>query len=124
MPFILSQEDNKRIQRFYCHFKKYKFSINFQLRLVVIYIGDVKSAEPDFETNCITIHTEQAFISHIDGEAAFNTIRQKIHSGRQLDDDLMKPVILPLTVSGSEGKQKISGTDKEANQYDTVRTAL
>lgn len=88
--------------------KYYRESENFQLRLVVIYTGDVKSAESDFETNCITIHTEQAFLSHIDGDAAFDTIRQKIHSGSQLDDDdLMKLVILPLTVSGSEGKQKM-----------------
>lgn len=88
--------------------KYYKEDENFDLRLIVIYTGDVKSAEPTFETKCLTLRTEQAFLSHIDGEAAYNTIRQKIHSGEVLeDDDLMKLVILPLTVPGPEGKQKM-----------------
>lgn len=86
--------------------KYYREDENFNLRLVVIYTGDVKSAEPVFETNCITLRMEQAFLSHIDGEAAFDMIRQKINSGTPLeDDDLMKLVILPLTVPGTEGKQ-------------------
>lgn len=86
--------------------KYYREDENFNLRLVVIYTGDVKNAEPVFETNCITLRTEQAFLSHIDGEATFDTIRQKISSGTPLeDDDLMKLVILPLTVPSTEGKQ-------------------
>ena len=88
--------------------KYYKENENFDLRLIVIYTGDVKSAEPNFETKCLTLRTEQAFLSHIDGEAAFNMIRQKIHSGTLLeDDDLMKLVILPLTVPSSKGKQEM-----------------
>ena len=86
--------------------KYYKEDENFNLRMVVIYTGDVKSAEPVFETNCITLRMEQAFLSHIDGEAAFDTIRQNVGSGTPLeDDDLMKLVILPLTIPGTEGKQ-------------------
>ena len=86
--------------------KYYKEDENFNLRMVVIYTGDVKSAEPVFETNCITLRMEQAFLSHIDGEAAFDTIRQEVGSGTPLeDDDLMKLVILPLTIPGTEGKQ-------------------
>ena len=86
--------------------KYYKEDENFNLRMVVIYTGDVKSAEPVFETNCITLRMEQAFLSHRDGEAAFDTIRQKVGSGTPLeDDDLMKLVILPLTIPGTEGKQ-------------------
>lgn len=88
--------------------KYYPEDDNFPLRLIVIYTGDVKSAEPTFETNCITLRMEQAFLSHIDGEAAFLAIRQKIHSGKPLeDDDLMKLVILPLTIPGSKGKQEM-----------------
>ena len=86
--------------------KYYKENSNFNLRLIVIYTGDVQSAEPDFETGCLFLYTEQAFLSHIDGEGAFQTIREKIRSGTALDDDdLMKLVILPLTVSGPTGKQ-------------------
>ena len=88
--------------------KYYKENENFDLRLIVIYTGDVKSAEPNFETKCLTLRTEQAFLSHIDGETAFNMIQQKILSGTVLeDDDLMKLVILPLTVPGSKGKQEM-----------------
>lgn len=84
----------------------YKEDENFNLRLVVIYTGDVKSAEPVFETNCITLRMEQAFLSHIDSKATFGIIQQKISSGASLeDDDLMKLIILPLTVPGTEGKQ-------------------
>lgn len=64
--------------------KYYRENKNFRLRLVVIYTGDVRSAEPDFETDCITIRTEQAFLTHIDGEAAYSSISQKIHSVNNL----------------------------------------
>lgn len=88
--------------------KYYKEEEDFNLRLIVIYTGDVKSAEANFETECFTLRTEQAFLSHIDGEAVFETIRQKIYSGIALeDDDLMKLVILPLTVPSPVGKQEM-----------------
>ena len=88
--------------------KYYKEDGNINLRLVVIYTGDVQNAESDFETGCLSLRTEQAFLSHIDGEGAFQAIREKLKSGITLDDDdLMKLVILPLTVSGPTGKQKM-----------------
>lgn len=88
--------------------KYYKEDENFNLRLIVIYTGDVDYAEPDLETACCTLHTEQAFLVHIDGRAALHEIQEKLHSGISLDnDDLMKLVILPLTVPGTEGKQEM-----------------
>ena len=88
--------------------KYYKEDETFNLRLIVIYTGDVKSAEPIYETNCFTLRMEQAFLSHIDGETAFESISQKLRSNTPLeDDDLMKLVILPLTMPGIEGKQKM-----------------
>ena len=88
--------------------KYYKEDETFNLRLIVIYTGDVKSAEPIYETNCFTLRMEQAFLSHIDGETAFESISQKLLSGIPLeDDDMMKLVILPLTMPGIEGKQKM-----------------
>lgn len=81
---------------------------NFNLRLIVIYTGDVDQAEPDLKTACFTLHAEQAFLAHIDGKAAFQEIQEKLQAGRSLDnDDLMKLVILPLTVPGTEGKQEM-----------------
>ncbi len=91
--------------------KYYKEDENFNLRLIVIYTGDVDYAEPDFETACFTLHTEQAFLVHINGRAALHEIQEKLHSGISLDnDDLMKLVILPLTVPGTEGKQEMLET--------------
>ena len=88
--------------------KYFKEDETFNLRLIVIYTSDVQSAEPTLETNCFTLRTEQAFLSHIDGEAVFNEIQGKLQSGIPLaDDDLMRLVILPLTVPGSEGKQEM-----------------
>lgn len=88
--------------------KYFKEDNSFNLRLIVIYTGDVENAESSFETDCFTMRTEQAFLSHIDGEAAFQSIQEKLHSNTPLsDDDLMKLIILPLTVPGSGGKQKM-----------------
>ena len=88
--------------------KYFKEDETFNLRLIVIYTSDVQSAESTLETDCFTLRTEQAFLSHIDGEAAFNEIQGKLRSGIPLaDDDLMRLVILPLTVPGTEGKQSM-----------------
>jgi len=88
--------------------KYFKEDETFDLRLIVIYTSDVQSVEPTLETDCFTLRTEQAFLSHIDGEAAFDEIQGKLQSGIPLaDDDLMRLVILPLTVPGSEGKQEM-----------------
>ena len=88
--------------------KYFKEDETFNLRLIVIYTSDVQSAESTLETDCFTLRTEQAFLSHIDGEAAFNEIQGKLRYGIPLaDDDLMRLVILPLTVPGSEGKQEM-----------------
>ena len=88
--------------------KYYQEDENFNLRLIVIYTGDVQSAEPVYETSYFTLRMEQAFLSHIDGETAFQNISQKLQSGVPLeDDDLMKPIILPLTMPGVEEKQKM-----------------
>lgn len=91
--------------------KYYKEDENFNLRLIVIYTGDVDQAEPDLKTACFTLHAEQAFLAHIDGRAAFQEIQEKLQAGKPLDnDDLMRLVILPLTVPGTEGKQKMLET--------------
>ena len=77
----------------------------FNLHLIIIYTGDVEKAEPVFDFGCLTLHPEQVFLSRMDGNTELESVRQKIHSGFLLtDDDLMKLVVLPLSVPGSEGK--------------------
>ena len=44
----------------------------------------------------------------MDGNTELESVRQKIHSGFLLtDDDLMKLVVLPLSVPGSEKKTQL-----------------
>ena len=81
---------------------------NFDLHLIIIYTGDVEKADPVFDCGCLTLRPKQVFLSRMDNGAVFDAIRQKIHSGIVLtDDDLMKLVVLPLSVPDSEGKQKM-----------------
>lgn len=88
--------------------KYFKEDSEFNLRLIIIYTGDVRRADGILETACFTLRAEQAFLSHIDGASELNVIRKKLDEGIPLtDDDLMKLVILPLTVPGSEGKHKM-----------------
>lgn len=58
--------------------KYFKEGEAFNLRMIVIYTDDVKSAEPTFETDYIILRTEQAFLSYIDSEAAFHDIQGKL----------------------------------------------
>lgn len=105
--------------------KYFKNEEDFRLRIIVIYTGDVQSADPDFSIGCITMKTEQAFLSHIDGDAEMKKIREKLSDKIPLDDeDLMRLIILPLTYRGDEKKtemidavinsaEKISEEDKK-----------
>ena len=88
-----------------------KSAQDFHLRFIVLYTGNVRSARPDYSTDCLTIHTEQAFLSRIDGDKEFSEIHAKLDADTPLsDEDLMKLIILPLTY-GSREKQ-ISSIDK------------
>ncbi len=80
----------------------------FNLHFIIIYTGDVEKAEHVFDFGCLSLHPEQVFLSRMDGNAELKPIRQKIHSGIVLtDDDLMKLVVLPLSIPGSEGKTQL-----------------
>lgn len=81
---------------------------NFDLHLIIIYTGDVEKADPVFDCGCLTLRPKQVFLSRMDNWAVFDAIRQKIHSGIVLtDDDLMKLVVLPLSVPGPERKTQL-----------------
>lgn len=79
-----------------------------QLRLIIIYTGDVEEANPVLETGCVTLRTEQAFLSRIPGESEYNRIKAKIDTHEPLtDEDAMRLIILPLTEKGVEEKQEM-----------------
>ena len=81
------------------------------LRLVVIYTGDVRSAPAVYETNCLTLRVEQAFLSHIDGNQEFHEISAKMKAGTDLnEEEQMQLILLPLTFPGKA--QKIQMLDR------------
>lgn len=76
------------------------------LRMIVIYTGDVEKAKATLEMSCFTLRTEQVFLSHLDGELIYKSIRHKIELKEELtEEDLMQLIILPLTDKGKMKKQ-------------------
>lgn len=81
-------------------------SKEIRLRLIIIYTGDVESANAIFETDCITLRTEQAFLSNIPGDMEYDRIKRNIEAHEPLtDEDSMRLIILPLTQKGAGEKQ-------------------
>lgn len=76
------------------------------LRIIIIYTGDVQKAESVMEMSCFTLRMEQVFLSKLDGETIFDSIRVKIERKEKLtEEELMQLIILPLTDKGKEKKQ-------------------
>ena len=93
---------------------------DFHLRFIVLYMGNVQSAQADFTTDCVTIHTEQAFLSHINGDLEFEKIAKKLEAGEELtDEDLMRIIILPLTYSDKD--QQVRMVDEMIQTADRIR---
>ncbi|WP_310602153.1 hypothetical protein [Anaerosporobacter sp.] len=77
------------------------------IRMIVIYTGDVEEAEDTLEIPSLTLRMEQVFLSKLDGEPIYQAIKQKIESKEQLnEEELMQLIILPLTDKGKEKKQE------------------
>lgn len=76
------------------------------LRMIVVYTGDVQKADSIMEMSCFTLRMEQVFLSKLDGEAIFDSIRVKTETKEKLtEEELMQLIILPLTDKGKEKKQ-------------------
>ena len=91
------------LQRYYQDEKKIP-----DMRMIVIYTGDVQRAEVSFETKCLTLSMEQVFISKLPEEEIYQSIKSKLENNETLSDtELMQLIILPLTGKGKEAKQQI-----------------
>ena len=91
------------LQRYYQDEKKIP-----DMRMIVIYTGDVQRAEASFETKCLTLSMEQIFISKLPEEEIYQSIKSKLENNETLSDtELMQLIILPLTGKGKEAKQQI-----------------
>ena len=77
------------------------------VRLIVIYTGDVNTAESEFQTECMTLHMEQVFVSQLPVQKIYQSIQQKLNNKETLtEQELMQLIILPLAEKGKENKQK------------------
>ena len=77
-----------------------------KVTIVVIYTGDVKSTVDRLDIGCMEVRVRQVYLSRFDGEGMRVELERKIRAGEPLtDEDVMKFIILPLTVG--EGKQEL-----------------
>jgi hypothetical protein len=77
------------------------------LRMIVIYTGDVGSAKASLEMGCFTLRMEQVFVSHLQGEEIYQKIKRKVENQEQLtEQELMRLIILPLAEKGKGNKQR------------------
>ena len=91
------------LQRYYQDEKKI-----LDMRMIVIYTGDVQRAEASFETKCLTLRMEQVFISKLPEEEIYQSIKSKLENNETLSDtELMQLIVLPLAGKGKEAKQQI-----------------
>ena len=77
------------------------------LRMIVIYTGDVEHEDNVLETKCFRLNMEHVFVSHLPGEEIYQEIKHKLENGERLtEQEFMRLIILPLAEKGKEKKQK------------------
>lgn len=77
------------------------------IRMIVIYTGDVIHAEPVFEIKCMSLRMEQVFVRDLPAEEIYQTVTTKLDNGEELtEQELMRLIILPLAEKGNNAKQK------------------
>ena len=91
------------MERFYRDTKKIP-----DIRLIVIYTGDVLRARNVFEMPCMTLRMEQVFIAELPEEEIYQTAAHKLveNDGELTEQELMQLVVLPLAARGVERKQE------------------
>lgn len=77
------------------------------IRMIVIYTGDVEKANSVLETECITLRMEQVFVSKLPTEEIYQTVSHKLDKKKPLtEQELTQLTILPLAEKGKENKQR------------------
>lgn len=78
------------------------------LRLIIIYTGDVNTAEAELETECLTLRMEQVFLRKLPVEKIYETIQEKLERKEALTEtELMQLMVLPLAEHGSKKQERI-----------------
>jgi len=80
-----------------------------QLRMVVIYTGDISRGQVSSEYNigAVKLHTETAFLSELDSDGIMERLKSKVERNEMLtDEELMEFIILPLSYRKRDEKEK------------------
>ena len=79
-----------------------------ELRMIVIYTGDVETAKDTWEIPCLTLKMEQVFIHSLPDAEIYQSVKTKLENNETLSEkELMQLIILPLAKKGKEAKQKM-----------------
>jgi len=77
-----------------------------ELRMIVIYTGDVETAKDTWEIPCLTLKMEQVFIHSLPDAEIYQSVKKKLENNETLSEkELMLLIILPK--KGKEAKQKM-----------------
>ena len=79
-----------------------------ELRMIVIYTGDVETAKDTWEIPCLTLKMEQVFIHSLPDAEIYQSVKKKLENNETLSEkELMQLIIFPLAKKGKEAKQKM-----------------
>ena len=82
--------------------------------IVVIYTSEVEKASSKLDLGAVQLSVQQVFLSAFDSKSMYQELSQKVVNGEPLtDDDVMRFIILPLTLKN----------DKQKTVEDTVELA-
>ena len=96
------------------------------IRMIVIYTGDVEKASALYQIECMTLKVENVFVRDLPAEEIYQTVRQKIeHRIKLSEKELMQLIILPLAERGMEEKQRRTEQVMElANKFEDRQEQL
>ena len=96
-----------RVIKRYSDLKKLK--LLKQIKVIIIYTADVEQAEEIFDLGGIILKVEAAYLVNQDSDETYRSISDKIFRKDPLDDeDIMKMMVLPLTVKGNTEKNNLA----------------
>ena len=76
--------------------------------IAVIYTGDIKKADAEYDVGALRIRIEQVFLSRFNTDEMYSELKAKIDAKIPLsDDDVMRFIVLPLTQPDKTRKQKL-----------------
>jgi len=95
-----SDYNPKDLSRFMVSDAMLYFSVQKPIRTIVVYTADIKDTITMLDAGAIKYSVDAFYMSSLDGDVTYETIRSKIKTGKPLTkQDLMSIVFLPLMMS-------------------------